>query len=429
MRRVHALLLFGVISAFSAFGNGTAHDRVYDGIIAIVNGEIITKADLEERTRLAILSMGGSISESMKPRIQQDVLHEMCTERLQWCLTEKYVSFTPHKCWVTQREIDESFAGIAARNNMTLDQFRAVLKKCGISEECLRKQIRCNLAWIAFIRSKYGSSVQVSDTELRKLREDYYKHKNEQMYFVQRIFVPAADSDDDREALVQVRNITALLDHGVAFEEAARQFSKGIEAQRGGNIGWIYAGQLGREEANAIRRLDVDSVAAVKTNRGYVILKLKGKRVSHADTVTYVKFVQVALPLDKGYPREQLEQFLGQLKAAYPTAHALVQGARGRAFVSEPEAAALDELNPKFLKLVENLNAGDISGIYAMNGAVFVICMLDRKVQKIKDPTDEDFENKKIEEKMSSLSERDLQYLRKIAVIEIKDKSYLQAVK
>lgn len=426
MKKVHALLLFGILSAFEASG---AHERVYDGIVAIVNGEIITKEDLEERTRLAILSMGGNISESMKPRIQQDVLHEMCTERLQWCLTEKYVSFTPHKCWVSQMEVDESFAAVAARNNMTVEQFRVILKKCKVSEECMKKQIRCNLAWIAFIRSKYGNSVRVSDAELRKLREDYYKHKNEQMYFVQRIFIPAASDKDDGDALIQIRNINTLLEHGVPFEETARQFSKGIEAQRGGSVGWIYADQLGREEANAIKNLDVDSIATLKTNRGYVILKLRGKRVSNADTITRVKFVQVALPLDRGYSREQLEEFIKQLKSSYPTAKALVQGAQGKAYVSEPEVAALDELNPKFVQLIDGLNAGDISKIYAMNGAVFVICILDKDTQKIKEPTDDDFENKKMEEKMSSLSERDLQYLRKIAVIEIKDKSYLQQLK
>lgn len=419
MKKICSLLLLG---ALSVCGYGCvigATDKVYDGIVAIVNGEIITKEDLDERVRLAIMSMGGNIPNEMLPRIRQEVLQEMCIERLQWCLTEKYVSFTPHKCWVTKDEVDQAIESIAKRGKMTPEEFKKLLKEHRISLACLEKRVRCSRAWISFIQSKYGNSVKVSAAELKKLRDDYNRHRNEQMYYVQRIFIPSANKQDDNNALIQVNNINAILKRGVSFEETARQFSRGIEAQRGGSLGWVYADQLGHEERNAVQHMEIENVTTVKTNRGYVILKLKGKRVSNADSRTLVKFVQVAVPI-QGYPREQVREYMRQLVNHFGTASALAKGAHGKAFVSEVTSGALDELNPQLGKILGNMNVGGISPIFEVNGAFVVICLLGRMAQKITPPNDEDFENHAMDKKMSSLSDRDIQYLKKVAVIEIK---------
>lgn len=419
MKKIYSLLLLGVLSVCGYSRVIGATDKVYDGIVAIVNGEIITKEDLDERVRLAIMSMGGNIPNEMLPRIRQEVLHEMCIERLQWCLTEKYVSFTPHKCWVTKDKVDQAIESIAKRGKMTPEGLKKLLKKHRISLACLEKRVRCSSAWISFIQSKYGNSVKVSAAELKKLRDDYNRHRNEQMYYVQRIFIPSANKQDDNNALIQVNNINAILKRRVSFEEAARQFSRGIEAQRGGSLGWVYADQLGHEERNAVQHMEIENVTTVKTNRGYVILKLKGKRVSNADSRTLVKFVQVAVPI-QGYPREQVREYMRQLVNHFGTAYALAKGAHGKAFVSEVTSGALDELNPQLGKILGNMNVGGISPIFEVNGAFVVICLLGRMVQKITPPNDEDFENHAMDKKMSSLSDRDIQYLKKVAVIEIK---------
>lgn len=418
MKKIRLLLLCGVLSIF-AYDAKTAPDKIYDGIVAIVNGEIITREDLEERVRLAIMSMGGNIPREVLPKIRQEVLQEMCIERLQWCLTEKYVSFTPNKCWVTQDEVEQAIRSIARRGNTTFDEFKRILKEYKVSMACLEKRIRCNRAWIAFIQSKYGNSVKVSSTELAKLREDYYKHKNEKIYYVQRIFVPSASKNDDSSALIQINNINAILKRGVPFEEVARQFSRGIEAQRGGSLGWVYAEQLGIDERNAIQNMEIGNVSTVKTNRGYVILKLKGKRISNADSRTLVKFVQIAVPI-QDYPRDQVRQYMQGLISQFGTASALVKGAQGKAYVSDVSSGALDEINPQLTKVLGNMQAGGISPIFEVNGAFVVVCLLDRTIQKITPPSDEDFENRAMDKKMSSLSDRDVQFLKKIAVIEIK---------
>lgn len=419
MKKIYSLLLYGMLTVY-AQDYSLATDKVYDGIVAIVNGDIITKEDLEERVRLAIMSMGENIPNEMLPKIRQEVLQEMCIEHLQWGLTEKYVSFTPNKCWVTQNEVEQAIKAIAQRGNVTFEEFKKLLEKHRISMACLEKRIRCNRAWIAFIQSKYGNFVKVSSAELAKLRNDYYKHQNEEIYYVQRIFIPSASKHDDKNALIQINNINAIIKRGVSFEEVARQFSRGIEAQRGGSLGWVYSEQLGREERNAVQNMAVGSLTTVKTNRGYSILKLKGKRVSNADSRTLVKFVQIAVPIQE-YPREQVREYLQQLINQFRTATALAQGAKGKAFVSETASGSLDEINPQLEKILSSMKAGDISPIFEVNGAFVVICLLDKTTQKIPPPSDEDFESHAMDKKMSSLSDRDVQFLKKIAVIEIKN--------
>jgi len=416
MRKAYLLLssLF-----FASYVNASDHTIKYDGIVATINGDIITKSDLDERVRLVLLSMGKDIPADIKEKIKHDVLQEMCNELLQNQLAKKYVTFTPNKRWVEEKEIDEAVQSIIKRNNMNIEQFRELLKKHKISEKCFRKQIASNMTWINFIRMKHGGSVRISDQELKQLRNEYNKHRNETIYLVQRIVIPVSGNNGEEIALSKVHNITELLNRGVAFDELARQFSQGVSAQKGGNIGWMFADQLSKEESVSIKNLETGKTAVVKNNRGYIILKLKSKRINDADHITKIKFAQIALPLNQGYPRAEVEAYLNDLKRQYPTANALVKGAQGKAYVSNIETAVVDELNPDFAKIINGLNTGSISKNHVMNGALVVVCLLDKTQEKVKPISDEDLKNQRIEEKMNKLSEQEKQRQRRISNIKI----------
>lgn len=413
-----ASLLVGISFLHAVVAKHTS-DKRYSLIAAKVNEDIISTSDLEERLRLFILSMGGRISPEILVRAKSEILEEMIEEKLKWQFAQKFVSFAPHKTWVEESEVDREFDSIGARNKMSPSQFAKLLSSHGVSVGCVKNQIRHKRAWIKFVQAKYLNSVRISKEEVRHAKEEWEKHKNEPHYLVQRIFIPIKDfsSSAELEASQKISSINQLLSTGSTFEDVARQFSKGAEANRGGEIGWVFEGQMSNEEDKAIKQLKVGSHVTIKTNKGYVVLKLKNKRLNNADSYTQITFIQVVLPLGQGYTKSELSQFLNELKLRYKTTDSLVEAAKGKVPVSEKQSEILEDLPPEIRSKISHLKPGEVSDIIVNERCVFLVCITGRSTHSIKPPTELDFENRKIEEKLSNLSEREFKDVERRAVV------------
>lgn len=417
MKRLAAILHLCVATAVMA----TTVE--YAGIVAVVNGAIITAKDLEERVKLVIFSSGGQIDSSMRKQMEQQILAEMINEQLRWQCAKKFESFANGGRWVSNEMLNGAFADIAQQNNMSTTAFEQLLQKNNIDKKLILNQIRYNLSWMEYIKARFAKSVNISRSDLKRRLLELKEARHSASYQVQRMFFPVVDNSREREVSARVQHISAMLAKGAVFENVARQFSEGIMASRGGNIGWIRQGQLAADEYAVLSQMKIGEYRTIRNSSGYVILKLVDKRDAGCNNITSVQFVQVAVPTNAGHSMEELQGFLNYLRNNYSTIESLLERARAAGcYVSEPVNAVQDTLPQPIRTVISSLSAGSTSSIQKTPDALFLICVLNKKVQKIPEPTEEEISEQQFGERMAVLADKELQEARRKAEITINEK-------
>lgn len=389
----------------------------YEGIVAIVNGNIITSLDLDDQVKMAILSSGMKDSAELR----REILKSMITEEIKWGLLKKFAGKVD---WVSENDIEDSFASIAKRNNMSSESFSKLLVSKGINLKAFKHSIRVNLSWIEYVKAKYGKNVNITERELVATLDGIKENKKKESFLVSRMFFPVTDSSSVKAVKDRAYTINHMLAQNARFGELARKFSKSPDARNGGDLGWIYEGQLSREEYSALESMKVGESRVVQNSRGFYVLQLRDKREAGKDSITHLRFIQVGVPRPEYANGQDTRSLINQLRSHYSNAKAFIDQARTiGCFVSDPLSGILEAMAPEVRKAVEHCPVNGLSRVVSNEQALFVFCVLDRREEKIPEPTLDDIRNQKINEKFSIFSDKELSELKKRADIKL-DKRY-----
>ena len=128
-------------------------------VVVIVNGAPITALDIEHRAKLIQLI-------TRKPPSRQDAINELIDDKLKLFIAKRY-GVEP-----TDAEIDSNFADIAKRGRMTPQQFTQNLSGNGVPVNAFRARMQAELVWGQLVRGKFGSSLQVGETDVAAALQD-----------------------------------------------------------------------------------------------------------------------------------------------------------------------------------------------------------------------------------------------------------------
>ena len=111
--------------------------EVIDRVVAVVNNEVITRADLASRTRMATLQLK---SQGTQPP-PRDILERQVLERL--ISTSVQLQFARETGMrVDDAELDRALARIASENKLDLPGLRAAVERDGVPFQRFRETIR-----------------------------------------------------------------------------------------------------------------------------------------------------------------------------------------------------------------------------------------------------------------------------------------------
>ena len=119
-------------------------------VVLIVNGEVITDYDIDQRTKFNTLS-------THKTPARQEVIEELIDEKLKVQIARRY------KLDITDSDVDSSYGDMARRMHLSADQLTQTLAQNGIDSKTLKARVRADLNWQYIIRGKFQSSLQVSE--------------------------------------------------------------------------------------------------------------------------------------------------------------------------------------------------------------------------------------------------------------------------
>ena len=158
--RLKRLCMVFASVAYAYCDVGVAQD--VQRIAAIVNDEIISIYDLENRIRLVVTTANLPPRQDVFRRLRPQVLRTMIDERLQ---LQEAASL---KIRVKQREINRTISNLARRNRMKTDQLWALLDSRQVDRSALETQVRARVSWFKLIDRKFARQVAVGHEEVEE---------------------------------------------------------------------------------------------------------------------------------------------------------------------------------------------------------------------------------------------------------------------
>ena len=239
---------------------------------AIVNGEIITGTDIDQRLALIVLANGGKISDEERERLKLQILRNLIDETLQ------IQEATANEVKIAPTDVEQSYARVARNFKRTPETMSAYLREQGSSDRSIKRQIHGELAWSRLLRRRVEPFVNVSDDEVQAVIARLEASKGTREFRVGEIYL-AATTENQNEVAANARKIIEQIKKGGSFPAYARQFSEASTASVGGDLGWVRAPQLPDSLATAVQELSVGQVAGpIATPGGFSILLLADSR-------------------------------------------------------------------------------------------------------------------------------------------------------
>src|SRR6185503_2293629 len=95
-----------------------------------------------------------------KTSTRQQIIDDLIDDRLKISKAKVY------GLEVTDAEVNGALEGMATRQHVTVPQFSQVLERAGISPYPVKARIRAELTWQPLVRGKFGSSLQVGESDI-----------------------------------------------------------------------------------------------------------------------------------------------------------------------------------------------------------------------------------------------------------------------
>ncbi|MFM2099121.1 MAG: hypothetical protein RLZZ366_660 [Pseudomonadota bacterium] len=237
---------------------------------AIVNGEIITGTDVDQRLALIQVANGGKIAADETERLRVQVLRNLIDETLQ------IQEAKANKIEITPSEVDSSFSRVARNFKRTPEAMTAYLRTVGSSDRSIQRQIQGEIAWSRLLRRKV--EVNVSDAEVNAVMARLKAARGTSEYRVGEIYL-SSTPENSAEITANATKIIEQIRKGGSFQAYARQFSEASTASVGGDLGWIRAAQLPDTLGQAVQELVVGQIAGpIAVPGGFSILYLIDSR-------------------------------------------------------------------------------------------------------------------------------------------------------
>lgn len=255
-----------------------AATREINGIAAVVNDDVITRNELEQRvdTLSKQLSAKGTRLPS-REILKRQLLERMIVEKLQLDMAKK------RGIQVADEQLNQIINDIAKRNGLNMKQFRAALKKDGIAFAGFREQIRNEVIVSRLKSNMVDSRVNVSPQEVETFLEGQAgQSKNNTEYHLRHILVSLpgnASPEQIQEKKRKAEGLLARLSKGEDFRQVAISYSDGPQALEGGDLGWRKRAQLPTLFADTVSNMKKGDVSPlIRSSGGFHILQLVRER-------------------------------------------------------------------------------------------------------------------------------------------------------
>jgi peptidyl-prolyl cis-trans isomerase SurA len=312
-----ALLLASVSSLVAQKGD------ILEQILVKVNGDIITKTDLEQRQIAALRQRDPNFRPASDAELQK-ALAEVTPDVIVNAIDELLLVQRGRELGyaLTTDRFNSIVENIKKENKIETDEaFQAALKQENLTLDDLRRQIERQMLISQVQQVEVAGKISVSEDEVKKFyaeNRDTFSTQPELMLREILIAVPASEKGvnvgQDDAAKEKAENLRKRLEAGEPFARIASETSDSGSKANGGLIGPIARNDLSPELLKEIDPLKVGEMTRVlRTTRGYQIIKLESRTEQKTKTLDEAR-AEIADRLAGTKQRGHMLTYLKQLR-------------------------------------------------------------------------------------------------------------------
>ena len=374
-----ALLAVGTVNAQTAPTSDAAqvpNETVVplDRIIAVVNNDVITEFELQNRVhQVAINLRRQNIELPPMPQLRAQVLDRLITEKaMQQRAREIGIR-------IDEQMVTASIEQIARNNRMTTDELRDRLREEGVAWSQFRSQIREEITQQRLREREVDSKINIPESEVDTYLAEQagFTGSDTTEYRVEHILLPYADDATEREARRTAEDLLDRAKKGEDFGKLAAAYSKAPDALEGGDLGWRDSTRLPSVFWQAIKNhLKPGYIAEVETDGALHILKQ-----------THVR--HILMFVSDLMPEDQVIRRLSDIKAKIEKGEGDF-ATYARLNSADPSATRGGDLGwlqagdtvPAFEDVMKRLKPGEISDPVRTQYGYHLIQVVERREQK-----------------------------------------------
>ncbi len=252
-------------------------ETVVDRVIAIVNNDAITLAELQESVAVYRQETRGQPGTASDDDLAKQFLGRLIDNRLQLQEAER------ERIVVEETEVAEELAERVKKFKVgTLEEFEKLVAAQGLNIDAIKKRLRESIMVSKVVRRKVALRVSVTEQEITAyLDANRAKLETGLAYHARHILLQAEGGESDvawESARIKTELIRTQLLAGADFAELARQHSRDASARDGGDLGTLKRGELAQEIEVEILKLNVGDISRpYRSPLGYHIFRLELK--------------------------------------------------------------------------------------------------------------------------------------------------------
>ncbi len=398
----------------------TAQD--VQSIAAIVNDEVVSVYDVERRLKFLISTSQLNATSEVRKALRRQVLDNLINERLQLQEAERL------NLLVTEDDIESALRFLARQNNVEPDEIDTFFRTNNVDRSTLIEQLRAEIAWTKVVNRRLRTSFRISDEEIDEALEFMEQSKGQTEILMSEIFLPVDVPEQEDELRLTAERLAGDIRNGTPFGVVARQYSQGVTAHSGGDVGWIQSGQLAAEIGQAIAIMDPGQVSPpIRTADGYYIVGLRDTRkiltADRDDVKMALKQIVLPLTANAGQDEQAAQHELATtIRSTIGDCGDVDRIARD---LNSPDSGdlgtiRLGELPANFRAAVENLSVDQASVPVVTDSGVHVLVVCERTEPNVGLPDRRAVENRLLRVRLAVMARRYLHNLRRDAVVEFR---------
>ena len=397
-----------------------------DGIVAIVNDDVIMRTELEDRMR----TVEGQLQQQGTAMPPRAVLERQVLDRL--ILTKLQTQMASHTgIRVDDETLNRTISNIAAENKVSLEQFRNILEEDGYSYQRFREEIRDEILITRLRQRQVDNRVFVTDREIDNfLANQQQQGEGEIEYHLRHILVSVPESPSAKEladAQARAEKVLKDLQGGADFAQLAASYSQGQQALEGGDLGWLKAGQIPSLFAGIVTHMGPGEISElVRSPSGFHIVKLEGTRDTQTHVVTQTHARHILIRPDEVVTEDDARRRLEQLVIRIRGGDDFAELAKGNSNDTVSAAKGGDlgwvspgDLVPAFEQVMETLQPGQVSEPFETEFGWHIVQVLERREH-------DDTEQLRRSRAREAIRKRKLEEARDIWLREMRDEAYVE---
>lgn len=369
-------------------------EAALDGIVAVINNDIITRSELERQLATIERQMvRKGVGLPPRDELRKQILDRMVIDRVQLQRAREL------GINIEDRQVEEAMTRVAAQNNLSLEQFLQEIQKDGIPPARFREEIETEMTLGALREREVNSRIQVNESEI----EAYLASQTQgqvklepQVNWIQILVRTPSGSDKAAIAAAEDRaeRVEDALKKSLSVEEIYKN-NPDLKLDGTGQMGWQGFNQVPSLFNAFLSSADIDSVKTIQSPNGFHVLKILGRKqggLSDADsapvTQTRARHILIRITPDMNATEAQrrLNFALDQLREGGVDFATLAQR-----YSQDGSASKGGDLGwlypgdtvPEFEKVMNELREGETSEVFESRFGYHIVQVTDRRQQAV----------------------------------------------